>query len=865
MKCLAESLGKLSETAARFIPAAVMVLMLVTTAIPAEADIPLPEDSEEPQLAPLNPEFEAYLEGPPEISYGYVPPPMDLSHLDELVTQEAEPMALPGKFDWRDQGKVTPVKNQNPCGTCWTFGTTSVLESAVFMTESTAYDFSEQSVALCVDRSWVYLYDQWDDPCGLEPGHAGGNTYLASEVFIKKGSVLETCNPYDTSALQCDGTCVCDGCSSVKRVDGYRLVTNDGSQINAIKDAVYDHGPVAVSYYHDDAYEYSDSTWGTIYDYYPGPDVANHCISIVGWDDDVPHPNPSHGGTGAWIVKNSWGTGYGNGGYFYLAYNSSHATEVAYLQYKDHNPNEELLYWDEAGHVGGRGWDDTAWMASVFTAPRDGYVTHVDFWTTSSNAQYEIYIWNGRFGTEVAHQTGSCVEQGYYSISLSDPISMPSGQQFTIGVKMTTPGYVYPIPVEGEIAGTVDPLIQSNVSFIRHTAGDSWTDLASYGNNACLRARMSSEATPNVGITKQVIGSDFAPGDPIIFRLAIVNSGNKVASQVVVTDFVPAEVLSPTFASTLAITPTGTLPYVWNVEPLGIGQGGVITIYGWIDPGLGSDFSFTNIATISDPEDSTPGNNTSSVTVTAGERKIYLPLVIRNYPPPPPGTFTSVGDACVIEGYPTTNLGDTTDMWAGYDDYLSPDGKIVRSLIQFDVSVIPSGISIDSAVLQVYLVDSWDYPNRTRTITTYRIGSAWSESSVTWNTRPSCAEAYGSASVTHGSFGWYSFDVTNLVSGWVNGSLPNYGVMLRGPEGSGSDSSWRGFSTREGPYTPQLVITYSGYTTSADAWLADESLSEGEPARVIIEALAGRPNADSPGISLCQPYSPVGEKCLALP
>lgn len=46
-----------------------------------------------------------------------------------------------------------------------------------------------------------------------------------------------------------------------------------------------------------------------------------------------------------------------------------------------------------------------------------------------------------------------------------------------------------------------------------------------------------------------------------------------------------------------------------------------------------------------------------------------------------------MADACVIEGYPTTNLGDTIDMWAGYDDYLSPDGKIVRSLIKFDVPI----------------------------------------------------------------------------------------------------------------------------------------------------------------------------------
>jgi uncharacterized repeat protein (TIGR01451 family) len=144
-----------------------------------------------------------------------------------------------------------------------------------------------------------------------------------------------------------------------------------------------------------------------------------------------------------------------------------------------------------------------------------------------------------------------------------------------------------------------------------------------------IRLRTSTVLGPNVGINKRVVGSDFAPGDPITFTLAIANSGDEIAAHVVVTDTVSSDVLSPTFASTLAVTPTGS--YVWSVEPLGVGESGVISIYGEIDPSLTSDFSFVNTATISDPEDNTPGNNTSSVTVT-GQHEVYLPLVIRCWP-----------------------------------------------------------------------------------------------------------------------------------------------------------------------------------------------------------------------------------------
>ena len=474
------------------------------------------EDTGEFQLAPLNPDFEARRDNPTEAFFGYIPPPVDVSHLDQLPAKRLpRSYVLPSNFDWRDYGKVTPVKEQDPCGTCWVFSTTSVLESAVLMGEGATYDFSEQSVALCVDRSWVYMYDDSDDPC-----NAGGWSWLASEVFIRKGTVSESCNPYDGSALNCDGSCVCDDCPPVKKVNGYRLVTNDGSEIDVIKNAVYSQEPVIMAYQHDSSYLYWNSTYGYIYDNYPCSGNTNHLVSIIGWDDTVPHPNPSHEGTGAWIVKNSWGTSWGNNGFFYLAYDSSCVAEVAYLKYRDDNPNEELRYWDEAGFVAPAGYGDTsAWMASVFTATQFGDLTHVDFWTTSNNAQYEPYVWNGFFGTELAHQAGTCSEFGYYSIPLSDSISIYAGQQFTVGIKMTTPGYGYPIPVECEILGWIDPPIQTNVSFVRRTDSGSWTDLADNGYNACLRARIVGGAPPvhNLNTSEDFATIQAAIDDPDTF------------------------------------------------------------------------------------------------------------------------------------------------------------------------------------------------------------------------------------------------------------------------------------------------------------------------------------------------------------
>lgn len=172
-------------------------------------------------------------------------------------------------------------------------------------------------------------------------------------------------------------------------------------------------------------------------------------------------------------------------------------------------------------------------------------------------------------------------------------------------------------------------------------------------------------------------------------------------------------------------------------------------------------------------------------------------------------TFYAIADATVLRGYPSLNFGDTTDMWAGYDEYLEPDGEIARSLVKFNIDSLPSNQNITKARLRVYLVISWDYPNTRRTIRTYRITHSWSESNVAWNNKPGYGSAYGSSSIVHGAWGWYEFDVTNLVRAWYGGTYTNHGIMLRGPEVSGVDASWRGFSTREGPYTPRLVVDYS--------------------------------------------------------
>jgi len=477
------------------------------------------QDTETSQLAPLNPGFLDFLQQPSEPFYGYVPPTMDLSHLKETPVQTEQTLqALPATFDWRTQGKVTPVKNQNPCGTCWLFGTLAAVESRVWIVEDVEYDFSEQNVACCTDPAWVYLIG---NRC-----MGGGNSLKAMDVLAKKGTRLESCDPYNIGTINTD-TCN-DACTTIKRVTDYRRVASDAGQITEVKTAVYDYGPVSMAYCHE------PELFDEVTNIYYWPDCTeytNHLVCIVGWDDTVGWPGGA--GNGAWIVKNSWGSSFGDNGYFYLCYGSANMEEVASYRYKDYDANEIVYYWDEAGLVGFRGYGDTsAWMASVFTSGQDGVLTHVDFWATSNNATYELYVYDGSFVSQLAYQTGSCDDFGYYSIPLTTPVSVTNGQQFTVAVKMITPGFDYPIPVEYEIPGFCEPPIQTGFCFTRHLDSDLWDDAGVGGANVCLRAKIT---TPPADILAYYRGLGEDPN--VVETTDLLQAANDWANEVVPPSF----------------------------------------------------------------------------------------------------------------------------------------------------------------------------------------------------------------------------------------------------------------------------------------------------------------------------------------
>ncbi len=138
---------------------------------------------------------------------------------------------------------------------------------------------------------------------------------------------------------------------------------------------------------------------------------------------------------------------------------------------------------------------------------------------------------------------------------------------------------------------------------------------------------------PDVSIVKRAVGSNFRPGDPIAYTLTIANIGAGNASGIVIVDILPPEVTDVSYSSTLPVVKAAGANYTWDLASLAAGASGTITINGTLSAGLSQGFTVVNTATISAPNDTNPANNSSRVTVPG--HKVYLPLVMRRWPPIP--------------------------------------------------------------------------------------------------------------------------------------------------------------------------------------------------------------------------------------
>lgn len=229
------------------------------------------------------------------------------------------PRDLPSSLDWRSLGGMTSVRNQGSCGSCWCFGTTAAFESMIKIYAGLTFDLSEQQALVCSEGSL---------------GCQGGYASSVANMQATMGQVAESCMPYTGNDA---AACVDDECDSVDRIHGYISVTNEQT---ALKTALLT-GPLAVCLYAPDAlFWYGGGCFS-----YSGTGPINHLVCLCGWDDS------KCSGQGAWLIKNSWGSGWGEGGYGWIRYGDLQLGYGAVLL--DYTPQPVRLGYDSAEVVDG--------------------------------------------------------------------------------------------------------------------------------------------------------------------------------------------------------------------------------------------------------------------------------------------------------------------------------------------------------------------------------------------------------------------------------------------------------------------------------------------------------------------------------
>jgi KDEL-tailed cysteine endopeptidase len=206
--------------------------------------------------------------------------------------------AIPESVDWRSAGAVTPVKDQGQCGSCWSFSASGAIEGAYAVSKGKLVSLSEQELVDCAGIRYGSM------------GCNGGSMDGAFNFAIDKGLCAEASYSYTSGVSQTGGTCQTT-CQAVVKVDEcFDVKAND--QL-ALKEAVSVR-PVAIAIEADTRYFQSYSS-GILTSATSCGTTLDHGVLIVGYGEDD--------GQMYWLVKNSWGTTWGDGGYLKIARSES--------------------------------------------------------------------------------------------------------------------------------------------------------------------------------------------------------------------------------------------------------------------------------------------------------------------------------------------------------------------------------------------------------------------------------------------------------------------------------------------------------------------------------------------------------------
>lgn len=417
--------------------------------------------------------------------------------------------ALPSSYNADELGFVSPVKDQHSCDCCNAFAIVAALESKILSGGGALYDLSENQAKECTFEATMGTGGSCD----------GGTAVSVINLFTRDGAQREVDNPYIPRDKRCNAAE-----RSVIRVTDWEVLSfAEPASQSEIKRAIMDHGHV-----------YTTINKNCLPSRYNGKavirrtteDWSGHAVLIVGWDDRK----------ATWIIKNSWGTGWGDEGFGLVGYGAARIGSFASVitGYEIYDSGTKTLSYDEAGwtdsygYNGGRHRNDRySWEMCIFPNIGRSKFTDIEFWTTGPSTVdlylYDSYneqtFWAPMYNAPLYEQEGIEIDHaGFHSIEMNRPITQYN--QIVVVAKFTNgPGANERAPLALDTMGPVDPhtyvarAVYANYHSMWDNFGDwdDWDRRNTQSADATLRLREQTHdwSTPSKVVIESMKESTF--------------------------------------------------------------------------------------------------------------------------------------------------------------------------------------------------------------------------------------------------------------------------------------------------------------------------------------------------------------------
>ena len=392
---------------------------------------------------------------------------------------------IPSKFDLRDWGWMSSVKDQGWMGACWTFGMSSALESVLLKATGIPFNVSMNNMKTVMKYS----------PYGsMEVFEGGANLASAGYLLSWLGAIPYDADTYDelgkiTMPIVTD--------QNIHVQDIIFIPNNEIPNGTQMKLAIMKYGSLDVSFFgqasfDDEAQYYNPKTYAQYADL---PEGANHEVSIIGWDDNFPKEKflITPPGNGAWIIKNSYGSDWGDNGIVYVSYYDKSLLKYAPGKVTDYAaipiientvPYNKNYQYDITWLSNFAPSNGTISYMNVFEALDDDLIAGVGTYFNESGVSYKVEIFvNDELRLT---QEGVSPYVGYHTIKLDSYIPVKKGDVFKAVMTSNWAPYVL-------LEDTRVHYVQ-NISFISFD-GKTWKDAYDLGYITCLKVYTVADDT----------------------------------------------------------------------------------------------------------------------------------------------------------------------------------------------------------------------------------------------------------------------------------------------------------------------------------------------------------------------------------